>query len=58
MKALTSILAAASFVMMFATTDTILGQVILSLSAMAVFALSCKLAERYCLTKEEKEERV
>ena len=58
MKALITILACISFVMLFCTSENLLVQILISLSGITLFVISCKWIEKYCLTDNDKKERV
>ena len=57
MKAILTIVAVISFVMMFCTSESLVAQCFISLGSITLFVGSCKLYEKYYLTNDE-EERV
>lgn len=58
MKALLSLGAVLSFLMIFCIPETFGIGWLLPVSGIALFALCAKLYDKYCMTKEEKEEEV
>lgn len=58
MKTLLAFIAAGSLFAATGTTDNFVTQVIWSSSCLTIFIASCKVYEKYFLTKKEKEERV
>lgn len=58
MKAIVTIVAIIAFVMLFATSDNLLVQLLISGASITTLVVCGKWIEKHCLTEEEKNERV